>query len=283
MAQTIKRLSDGNETWDRNGNCTSAEIKYLVLNPTNKRTAITGVIAAAPTSYGANSELPFKEVRFDGFDAGGNVECTAIYAANGNAYQPDSGTDEEVPTMSFDCGSGTKHVVHALYQERVYPANESDDADCGIGWNGKLGSECEFAGVDIPTADMQEEWTKYVRVSALTTQYKKDVASLYGKYNNATFKGWAAGEVMFVGMSYSMPLKGQTKVLCRYTFRISPNESNATVSGHTVGAKLGWEYMWARSEAVNVAGQTKPAIEVAGIYKSGVTESGDFSLLGLGS
>lgn len=283
MAQIVNRLADGNETWDRNGKCVSAEIKYLVMNPTNKRTAILAVISAAPTSYGADEELPFKEVRFDGFDGGGNVECTAIYATNGNAYQADSGTDEEVPTMSFDCGSGTKHVTHALYQTRVYPANSDDDADCGIGWNGKLGSECEFAGVDIPTADMQEVWTKYVRVSALTTQYKKDVASLYGKYNNATFKGWAAGEVMFVGMSYSMPLKGQTKVLCTYTFRISPNESNATVSGHTVGAKLGWEYMWARSEAVNVAGQTKPAIEVAGIYKSGVTESGDFSLLGLGS
>ena len=85
-ANEVKRLAEGNETWQRYWVttptpahwvkvCTAAEVKYLVLNHTNKRAAIQAVINAAPATYGENAdssgnggELRFKEVRFDGYE-----------------------------------------------------------------------------------------------------------------------------------------------------------------------------------------------------------------------
>ena len=113
MAMQIKRKQDGSETWSRYGKCTAAEIKYLVLSPASKRAAIQGVIAVAPTAYGENNELPLKEFRFDGYVGEGNIEITAVYAENDTSDGGDDSDDTEQATMSFDTGSGTKHITHA--------------------------------------------------------------------------------------------------------------------------------------------------------------------------
>jgi len=224
-------------------------------------------------------------VRFDGYDGeeSANVKCTAVYSNDNNQYADDSSEGEA--TMSFDCGGGTKHVVHAMKQVRIVNISGStaaDDAGGGIGWNGKTGSEAEFAGVDVPTADMREVYTKLIPISKLTASYKKSLATLTGKVNNATFKGYEAGEVMFLGMSYTAPVKGQKKVMATYNFRISPNETNVKISGQTYSvSKKGWQYAWARSKMVNNANSGTPQVEIDGVYISDVCESADFSVLGL--
>ena len=297
-ANEVKQLVDGNETWNRylvSGSttyskvCVSAEIKYLVLNHTTKRAAIEAVLNSAPATYGANGELRFKEVRFDGYDGENysNVKCTAIYSNDNNQYADDESEGE--PTISFDCGGGTKHVVHAIKQGKIVGSTVSysaDDAGGGIGWNGKTGTEAEFAGVDVPTADMREVYTKLIPVSKITgtggANYKKALAGLCGKVNNATFKGYNAGEVMFVGMSYTAPTKGQKKVMATYNFRISPRETNVKISGQTYSVtKEGWQYAWARSKIVNDPNNGTPKVQIDGVYISDVCEEADFSVLGL--
>ena len=276
MEMQVKQLQDGSETWDTNGGCTGAEIKYLVLNVTTKTAAIQAVLNAAPTTYGG---LPLKEVRVDSY-ASGNIEMAAVYAKEESSGGGSAGDDNEEATESFDCGGGTKHMTHAISQSRVY-GGSGDDAGGGIGWNGKSGSEAEFSGVDVPCADMRESYTKTIsRSKATSTSYKKRVAELVGKVNSASFKGWAAGEVMFLGCSYSTPSRGAKKVTVTYNFRIMPNESGCKVAGKSCGSKKGFEYLWARSETVQ-GSDGKPAVEVKSIYKSVVCESGNFSALGL--
>lgn len=271
----VKRLQDGSETWSTDGNCTSAEIKYLILDATSKREAIQAVLLAAPEQYGG---LPLKEVRFESYE-NGNIELSAVYAREESGSGGD-GDESEEATESFDCGGGTKHMTHAISQSKVY-GGTSDDAGGGIGWNGKSGSEAEFSGVDVPCADMRESYTKTIsRSKATSTAYKKRVAELVGKVNSTSFKGWDAGEVMFLGCSYSTPSRGAKKVTVTYNFRIIPNESNAVVAGKNCGSKKGFEYLWARSEVKN-SGENTPQVEVSGIYKSVVCESGNFSALGL--
>lgn len=280
MTMQIKRTTGGSETWSRYGRCTAAEIKYLVLSPTSKRAAIQGVIAAAPTAYGENNELPLKEFRFDGYVGEGDIEITAVYAETESSDIPDG--DDEEATMSFDTGSGTKHITHAIKQEQVYPGlMRFDDAGGGIGWNGKTGSEAEFTGVDVPTADMHEVYTKYIRTSRLTTAYKRVLCELYGKVNSKAFKGWDPGEAMFCGASYSAPIDGRAKVLVTFNFRIIPNESNAKVAGQNIGSKKGWEYVWARSKTENDPTTHIPKVVTKAIYKSEVVEYADFSRLGI--
>ena len=87
---------------------------------------------------------------------------------------------------------------------------------------------------------------------------------------------------MFLGMSYTAPVKGQKKVMATYNFRISPNETNVKISGQTYSvSKKGWQYAWARSKMVNNANSGTPQVEIDGVYISDVCESADFSVLGL--
>ena len=308
MANTVIRTADGSETWDKYGVCTSAEVKYLVQSPTTKQAAIQAVIAAAPNSYGAYDEINternpsgasnhnvlfLQEVRFDGYTSGGDLEATAVYTQNEVIVEGSTATE---PVMSFECGGGTKHVVHAHVQWKWRDVTitggttgewwlTADDAGGNVGWNGKSGSEAEFAGVDVPTADMRETYTINMKRSALTPEYRIAVANLSGKVNDAPFMGYARGDVLFVGASYSAPLKSKEDVQVRFDFRINIGEENAVISGTTVGAKEGWEYVWARSEVQNETDQTSPdfgapKVVVNGIYKSRVVEYGAFGVLG---
>jgi len=281
MGMEVKRTTDGSETWNKWGRCTAAEIKYLVLNITSKRAAILAVIKAAPSAYGESNELPLKEFRFDGYEGEGNVKVTAVYGSEESGDDTSEETEEST-SMSFDCGSGTKHMTHALSQKKVWPPNSQDDADGGIGWNGKSGSEAEFAGVDIPTADMREVWTKYVKASRLTTDYKRLCMEMYGKVNNKPFKGWEAGEVMFLGANFTSTVGDSRELVpVTYNFRISANEKNAKVAGKNIGSKNGWEYVWARSKTENDPNTNTPKVVTEGIYKSEVIEYADFSRLGI--
>ena len=71
-------FSDGRAKWNTAGNCTSAEIKYLVFNPTSKAGAVRAILDTAPQEYGG---LTLKEVRFDQYGSGDEIELSAVYSA----------------------------------------------------------------------------------------------------------------------------------------------------------------------------------------------------------
>ena len=112
----------------------------------------------------------------------------------------------------------------------------------------------------------------------MSTSYKRNVAALVGKVNSGSFKGWSAGEVMFLGMSYSTPAKKAKKVTVTFNFAIQPNESGVKVGGKSV-SKKGFEYVWAISKTVMANGV--PKIDIEAIYVDQVCEYASFSVLGL--
>lgn len=273
MARVEQSYTEHSKSIDKNGKYTSAEIPYLVFDAADEDEALAAVLASAPASC---RELPLESIEIDERANETTYRVNAIYREEEVSAVPDSDDDDdESPTLSFDCGGGTKHLLYSLAQKKVYG---DKDAGGAIGWNGKSGDDCEIAGVDIPTAQLRETYTKQMRISRLTTSYKRSVASLVGKVNSGSFKGWSAGEVMFLGMSYSTPAKKASKVTVTFNFAIQPNESNVKIGEHSV-SKKGFEYAWAISKSVAAGGG--PKIEVEGIYVDQVCEYASFSALGL--
>ena len=168
--------------------------------------------------------------------------------------------------------------MYLLYSYSQRKAYGDKDAGGAIGWNGKSGDDCEIAGVDVPTAQLRETYTKQMKISKLTTAFKRKVAALVGKVNSGSFKGWSAGEVMFLGMSYATPSKKAKKVTVTFNFAIQPNETGVKIAGKSV-SKKGFEYVWAISKTVASSGT--PKLEVEGIYVDQVCEYASFSGLGL--
>lgn len=258
---------------DKNGKYTSIEVQYLVFGVSSEEDALSAVHDKAPAE---SKGLPLDSIEIDTRETNDTFRVNAIYREE-EVDVGDSGgdDDDETPTESFDCGGGTKHLLYSFGQKKVYG---DKDAGGAIGWNGKSGDDCEIAGVDVPTAQLRETYTKPMRVSKLTTAFKRKVAALVGKVNSGSFKGWNAGEVLFLGMSYSTPAKKAKKVTVTFNFAIQPNESGVKIAGRSV-TKKGFEYVWAISKTVASSGT--PKLEVEGIYVDQVCEYASFSGLGL--
>ena len=274
MAKVEMDYKEHVKSIDKNGKYKSVEIRYIVFEAADEDTALTAVLGIAAKEL---NELPLDSIEIDERCGDQTFKINALYKTEDTSSSGggDDDDDDEDPTISFDCGGGSKHLLYSLAQKKVFGDKDPGGA---IGWNGKTGDDCEITGVDIPTAQLRETYTVQMRVSKLSTSYKKKVAALVGKVNSGSFKGWSAGEVMFLGMSYSTPAKKAKRVTVSFNFAIQPNESKVKVGGKSV-SKKGFEYVWAISKTV--ANNGTPKMQVEGIYVDQVCEYASFSSLGL--
>ena len=195
----------------------SATVRYIVSGTDSEETACAECYSAAPETYaGIEKRSVATSERIT--DTSWKIEVRY-----GVESSTDTGGDEDdEATVNFDCSAGTKHMTQALSQTCVYAASgeTKDSADAAaaipIGWNGKDGSESEAAGVDVSIGELRETYTKTMSKTKVTgTSWKRKVASLVGKVNSGSFKGWSAGECQFLGCSYSAPISGNKKVKAR--------------------------------------------------------------------
>lgn len=265
-----------------NSNST-ATVTYIVEGTEDDITACTSAYEFAPDEF---SEIPKKSASVAERLTENTWKIEVNYGSESKSSSGDSGSEDDEATMNFDCSAGTKHMTQAIEQTCVYAGSgeskDSSDAASAvpIGWNGKDGSESEAAGVDVSIGELRETYTKTMSKSKVTgTSWKRKVAELVGKVNSGSFKGWNAGEVMFLGCSYSAPSKGSKKVSVSFHFAIRLNESKATVAGQNIGSKKGFEYLWALTDDEVRDGERKR--KVRKIYKAVVCETDGFGGLGI--
>ena len=289
MGVTVKRLDEGNLAIKRSGEMESLEVRFLCMGASGRLEAIQAVIAAAPPEY---LDMDMGKVQFSDWEEGGTCIISVEYDKRDYHYnsskEEDEAEEEEKfqPVLSFDSGSGTAHIVRAFAQckHNGKSGDESawgeDDAAGMIGWNGKVGDECEFAGVDVPCADMRITYTKRMRVAkATSTRFMRACAECSGKVNSDKFMGWKKCELLFLNASFQAALKGEKWTEVSFNFRANPTKEKFILDGKEIGRKRGWEYVWTRTEDKMVG--KKVERNIVGIYKSEVFEYADFSILGL--
>ena len=199
-----------------------------------------------------------------------------------------TGADGDEPdplrrSRSFETAGGTQHITQALAEARF--GDGAPDQQLAIGVDGD-----SVGGVDIVVPALSWTETYDVPSAFVTSQYIRGVASLTGTVNNAAFRTFAAGEVLFLGASGSQDWdsqKGDGPWSLSYKFTASPNAGEGqTIPAITIGAinnvtKKGHEYMWVRYEAA-VDGNSllkRPKF----VYVNRVYREEDFSGLGIGT
>ncbi len=127
---------------------------------------------------------------------------------------------------------------------------------CDIGFDGE-----RVNGVDIvvPVYNFTEQ--HWMTKKDCDTQFRMNLAIWTGGVNNAPFRGFAAGEVQFLGVSGQLaindnadddpsdPDEGPEQWNMTFQFAASPNRLIVNGNQLTVGTilnveKLGWEYLW---------------------------------------
>lgn len=223
------------------------------------------------------------------------AESYAVEYLGDNAWQvsinyehsgADGGSSPSKRVRSFDTGGGSQHVTQSVdASETHYPTSVTRPQYGAIGVD-----DTGVQGVDIVIPQLQ--WTEQYDVPStyVTSTYIKGVAALTGTTNNAAFRTFAAGEVLFLGCTGNQTWdvdSGDGPWSLTYKFAASPNQGTGkTLPAFTIGSitgieKNGWQYMWIRYEkaAENSTEIQKPS----DVYIDTVYRSGDFSTLGIGT
>ena len=200
-----------------------------------------------------------------------------------NSADDEDPNDDEVPEVCFQCSASTTHITRPIDQKCVYvKTGESPIANPEkvlIGWNGARGGQMEASGVDVPSGETREQYVKILKYSKVrSSSWRRKVAQCVGRVNKGKFKGWKTGEAMFIGCSYSTPMRGVAQVKVTFEFLIRTNENNAKVCGHNIGDLNGHDYVWVVM-GNTMANSITPVIKY--IFKAQVVKYVDFDCLGL--
>lgn len=178
---------------------------------------------------------------------------------------------------SFDTGGGTQHVTQSLANIGKYSAPGFAAPDF-FGAIGVTDDRVEGTDITVPVFNFTE--THYILNDLVTPAYKIALFNLTGKVNGGSFKGFAKGEVLFLGASGSK--RGLEDWEITFRFAASPNVASLSLGAITSVAKEGWHYLWVRfidDEDATAKALIKRPIAA---YVEQVYPYGDFSGLGIG-
>lgn len=260
---TVHEKWESRETTE--GESPSIDLIYIVRGTDNDLVAKSALAASSPVYYDGLVRQTL------------HIERTAELVWEGSVrYGQLAPSDTGDSSFSFDTGGGTTHVTQSLQTMGSYapPGKTAPDFQGAIG---ATTDSVEGTDITVPIYNFTE--THYIPVGLVTGAYKATLFFLTGKVNGASFKGFAAGEVLFLGASGS--LRGEDDWEITYRFAASPNVSGLVVGPITGIDKRGWDYLWVRyadAEDENVLVKQPIAAYVERVYADG-----DFSALGIGT
>lgn len=196
-----------------------------------------------------------------------------------NSNEPNDGSWE----LSWDTTGGTTHINQSLStldsseNPAVFPDGPPDFKQT-VG-----ASRSGVAGCDVVTPQFQWHETRQIpRSVAMTFDYLRAIYDLTGKINDAEFRGFPAGNVLFLGSKGKISGKDPRYVEVQFTFSASPDKEEVTIGSCNPVDKGGWDYLWVyfhESKDENALAEVKIP---AAVYVEKVYESGDFSTLLIG-
>ena len=272
----------------------SAELLYLIQGTASEADAMAAVLAAAPATYDFDSgsgsgsgsvSLPrqppeLEPIHVDESGGVGMWEARVRYQDNGRGSSPPPQDDEN--TFSFDTTGGTQKITQSLNTVASYSAGGSGstapDFKGAIGFDGEKVEGCD---ITVPVFKFGE--THWKAPSFVDQAYKIKVMEVTGQVNGAAFRGFSAGEVLFLGVSGARRGRSSDDLWeLTYHFAASKNRTGLTVGPITGIAKKGWEYLWVLYEdGVDATAKSRVRTPI-GAYVEQVYRAGDFSWLDIG-
>lgn len=135
-------------------------------------------------------------------------------------------------------------------------------------------------GIDVTVPVYHFSETHVIPSSLVTLGYKAALFFLTGRVNGSPFKGFAAGEVLFLGASGSK--RGADDWEISFKFAASPNAVGLSVGNITGISKAGWDYLWVRYEDAEDTVAKALVKRPVAAYVERVYPWGNFASLGIG-
>ena len=269
--------SERDETIDAMGNVLEVEIPYLVFNAEDESEAL----AAARPKVKAVDGMSLSSLEVLERINATTWKVKAVYEVDEDGESPgdDGGGDEDPVVFAFDTGGGTKHINQSIKTDGKYPDDAPDFAGAI-----EVDNEGNVNGVDVTMPVLNFTETHTLTGSRVSTSYKKTLASLTGTVNRSGFRGFSAGEVLFLGASGTRRSKKSSAPWeITYRFAVSTNKAGFKVGDIQVARKNGWDYLWARYADKVAEGGKNVVKKPVAVYVETVYPEGDFGNLGIGN
>lgn len=252
------------------GDRSSAEIPYVVRDCDGEDEVKAAVLVATPVIYSGmlRKSIEISErVNSDTWKVSVRYENTAS-----------DSIEEPEPLFSFDTGGGTQHITQSIETRGKYGPEASSEFGGAIGFDGE-----NIAGVDITVPVYNFSETHYVPAPVVTSGYRMALFRATGTVNSAAFRGFEAGEVLFLGASGSRRGSDpEDDWEIAFKFAAQPNRSDIEVGEIGPIAKQGWDYLWVQyAPDVDETSMILVKKPVAA-YVEKVYPASNFALLGIG-
>ena len=213
---------DWQEAIDAQGELTSAEAPYFVFNVASESEALKEAQKKVAAKLG---RLYLDEITLEERINGSTYKLLAHYKVDERQDRAAGDTEEgnAAPQVAFDTTGGTRHLNRSLETLSKTPATATD-----YGGAIEVDGEGNVNGVEVTMPTMTLSETHTFADAKVTSDYQKRLFTLTGTVNKATFRGFAAGEVLFLGASGQR--SGDFWDLT-FKFAVSPRSAVGTISG----------------------------------------------------
>jgi len=268
-------------TIDIEGKPTAAEFQYILGGTASEEEASTLAFDSSARDYG---DLTRVNLQIEPVFIDTTRPASCLWDVRITYGPPDQTSQPDEPQINFDTTGGSQHITQSIKTRHKIGATGAGapppiDNQGAIGVTDS-GGTLNVEGVDITVPVYS--WTE-TRVMPNDKVNQAGIYGLTGKTNSGAWRGYAQGEVLFLGASGSRKDKNRWEVT--YKFAASPNKTGITIPGTTITIpdKRGWEYLWVRY--VDAPSPDNKALSKKAIcaYVEQVYEEGAFGALNIGS
>lgn len=213
------------------------ELEFYVIGADTLEEAKDALLDTAPETYDGLDLHSVQCDRVAGHTPFGTIwEATVYYGRNFGVFP------QEEPVFTFETGGGTQHITHS--KQTVWRGgvngDSAPDQKGAIGVNGD-----NIDGVDIVVPQYRWSETHYKDEGAeVNAAYRRTLFDLTGKTNSEAWRGYKAGEVLFLGATGRRVQTPDGKWELTYHFAASPNAENLVIGDIAIPEKAGWDYLW---------------------------------------
>lgn len=192
-----------------------AELRYIIRNVESEQEAQTELRKILPDTYLDQEIIPLQEIVIDTehFEQGDKSKNIFRATVRYSIFRPDADH-----IVAFDTTGGTQKVTQSYLTVAAYPAG-SPNLQGAINFDGE-----RVNGVDIGVAAYEFTEQHFKDASECSQTYRNTLALMTYTMNNAPFRGFAAGEVLYKGCTgQQVVIDGVKKWQLNFKFAVSPN------------------------------------------------------------
>jgi hypothetical protein len=164
--------------------------------------------------------------------------------------------------FAFSTTGGSFHLTHSYATVATYGSSGGHQQAIGVR---KSGSEYEIDGADVIIPALKTSYTFRHPQGQINEAFAVGIALLTGCVNAAPWKGYAAGEVLFLGGNGADGTDAEAEVT--YDFASEPNLSGLIFGAISGVAKQGHDLLWVEWKDNVVSGQPTKAVKAVHIER----------------